>query len=63
MFGNCVRGATVKAHENEVLLLSLSRDDITTILGEKIQVQHLTYLVTQLIIYNNMQKWAFEKHH
>nr|CAD79353.1 cGMP-dependent protein kinase [Paramecium tetraurelia] len=52
LFGNCVRGATVKAHDSDVNLLSLSREDITTILGEKIQ----------LIIYTNMQKWAFEKH-
>ncbi|CAD8115157.1 unnamed protein product [Paramecium sonneborni] len=53
LFGNCVRGATVKANDQDVNLLSLSREDITTILGEKIQ----------LIIYTNMQKWAFEKHH
>ncbi|CAD8100794.1 unnamed protein product [Paramecium sonneborni] len=52
LFGNCVRGATVKAHDLDVNLLSLSREDITTILGEKIQ----------LIIYTNMQKWTFEKH-
>ncbi|CAD8202308.1 unnamed protein product [Paramecium pentaurelia] len=52
LFGNCVRGATVKANDEDVNLLSLSREDITTILGEKIQ----------LIIYTNMQKWAFEKH-
>ncbi|CAD8086198.1 unnamed protein product [Paramecium primaurelia] len=52
LFGNCLRGATVKAHDSDVNLLSLSREDITTILGEKIQ----------LIIYTNMQKWAFEKH-
>ncbi|CAD8118816.1 unnamed protein product [Paramecium sonneborni] len=43
LFGNCVRGATVKANDQDVNLLSLSREDITTILGEKIQliVNHL----------------------
>ena len=38
LFGNCVRGATVKANQEKVEILSLSREDITNILGEKIQV-------------------------
>lgn len=42
--------ATVKA-DTEVKVLSLSRDTITNILGDKVQI----------IIYNNTQRWAFDK--
>jgi cGMP-dependent protein kinase len=37
--------------DEEVRCLALSRDDLTRILGDKIQV----------IMYNNLQKWAIEK--
>lgn len=41
----------MKAVDEEVRCLALSRDDITRILGDKIQV----------IMYNNTQKWALER--
>ena len=44
------RGASVKA-DDEVILLSLGRDNIVSILGDKVQV----------IVYNNITRWAFEK--
>ena len=42
--------ATVTA-VTTVKVLSLGRDSITKILGDKVQV----------IIYNNLQRWAFDK--
>ncbi|CAD8067231.1 unnamed protein product [Paramecium primaurelia] len=48
---NSVRGATAKAHQ-DVILLALSRDDLTRILGDKIQT----------IMFLNLQRWAFERH-
>ena len=51
LYQNSTRGATVKAIDEEVRCLALSREDLTRILGDKIQV----------IMYNNIQKWAIEK--
>jgi cGMP-dependent protein kinase len=36
LFQNSTRGATVKAADEEVKCLALSRDDLTRILGDKI---------------------------
>lgn len=45
-----VRAASVMAEET-VKVLSLGRKNITKILGDKVQI----------IIYNNLQRWAFDK--
>lgn len=55
LFGNCVRGATVKAQNDNVHILSLSRDDITTILGDKIQVS-LERVIISLV--HNIHQYA-----
>ncbi|KAM3137532.1 hypothetical protein pb186bvf_010322 [Paramecium bursaria] len=52
LYQNSFRGATVKAVKEDVVCLALARDDLTRILGDKIQT----------IMYNNSLKWAFEKH-
>lgn len=52
LFQNSVRGATVKAVDETVKCLALAREDLQRILGDKIQV----------IMYNNLQLWALQKH-
>jgi len=52
LYENSVRGATVKAIKEDATVLALSRDDLTRILGNKIQS----------IMYSNLQRWAFERH-
>ncbi|CAK55705.1 unnamed protein product (macronuclear) [Paramecium tetraurelia] len=49
---NSVRGATAKAIKEDAVVLALARDDLTRILGDKIQ----------FIMYSNLQRWAFERH-
>ncbi|CAD8053971.1 unnamed protein product [Paramecium primaurelia] len=51
LYQNSVRGATAKAIKEDVTVLALARDDLTRILGDKIQ----------LIMYSNLQRWAFER--
>jgi cGMP-dependent protein kinase len=46
-----LRGRTVLAKSNEVLLLAISRTTTLSILGEKIQI----------LAFRNMLRWAFEK--
>lgn len=55
LFGNCVRGATVKANQNEVKILSLSREDIAAILGDQIQVNVLPHYKPSV---DNLHKYA-----
>ncbi|EAR85527.2 CGMP-dependent kinase 5-1 (macronuclear) [Tetrahymena thermophila SB210] len=50
LFENSKRGATVKAVEDDSRCIALGKDDIQRVLGDKVQV----------IMYNNMIKWAFE---
>ncbi|KAL4488509.1 hypothetical protein ABPG72_013077 [Tetrahymena utriculariae] len=50
LFENSKRGATVKAMEDDSRCIALGRDTIQSVLGDKVQV----------IMYNNMIKWAFE---
>ncbi|KRX11142.1 Protein kinase-like domain [Pseudocohnilembus persalinus] len=50
LYMSSVRWATVKADET-VKVLSLGRKNITKILGDKVQI----------IIYNNLQRWSFDK--
>ncbi|CAK66144.1 unnamed protein product (macronuclear) [Paramecium tetraurelia] len=50
LYEKSVRGATVKA-ETEVKCVALGRENLTKILGDKIQ----------LIIFNNIMRWSFEK--
>nr|CAD79354.1 cGMP-dependent protein kinase [Paramecium tetraurelia] len=50
LYEKSVRGATVKA-ETEVRCVALGRENLTKILGDKIQ----------LIIFNNIMRWSFEK--
>ncbi|CAD8125704.1 unnamed protein product [Paramecium sonneborni] len=52
LFQNSTRGATVKAAEEDVRCLVITRDELTKILGDKIQV----------IMFTNKQIWAIEKH-
>ncbi|KAM3131653.1 hypothetical protein pb186bvf_016184 [Paramecium bursaria] len=49
---NSSRGASVKAAEEDVRCLVISRDELTKILGDKIQV----------VMYANKQVWAIQKH-
>ncbi|CAD8110983.1 unnamed protein product [Paramecium sonneborni] len=51
LYQSCQRAATVKAAEEEVRCLSLSKDDIQKILGQKIQT----------VKYINTQKWALKQ--
>nr|CAH69748.1 cGMP-dependent protein kinase 13-3 [Paramecium tetraurelia] len=51
LYQSCQRAATVKAAEEEVRCLSLSKDDIQRILGQKIQT----------VKYINTQKWALQQ--
>ena len=46
-----IRGATVKALDEEVRCLALSREDLTRILGDQIEK----------IRYNNALKWAIDR--
>ncbi|CAD8075753.1 unnamed protein product [Paramecium primaurelia] len=50
LYEKSVRGATVKA-ETEVRCVALGRENLSKILGDKIQ----------LIIFNNIMRWSFEK--
>lgn len=50
LFVSSVRAASVRA-DTEVKVLSLGRDKITQILGDKVQI----------IVYNNLQRWAYDK--
>ncbi|CAD8190962.1 unnamed protein product [Paramecium octaurelia] len=52
LFQNSKRGATVKAAEEDVRCLVITRDELTKILGDKIQV----------IMFTNKQLWAIQKH-
>ncbi|CAK84769.1 unnamed protein product (macronuclear) [Paramecium tetraurelia] len=52
LFQNSKRGATVKAAEEDVRCLVITRDELTKILGDKIQV----------IMFTNKQIWAIQKH-
>jgi cGMP-dependent protein kinase 1 len=45
-----VRGATVRA-ETEVKCVTLGRENLTSILGDKVQI----------IVFNNLMRWSFEK--
>nr|CAH69660.1 cGMP-dependent protein kinase 13-1 [Paramecium tetraurelia] len=51
LYQSCQRAATVKAVDEEVRCLSLSKDDIQKILGQKIQT----------VKYINTQKWALQQ--
>ncbi|KAL4498348.1 hypothetical protein ABPG72_013154 [Tetrahymena utriculariae] len=51
LYENSKRGATVKALDDEVRCIALGRDTIQKVLGDKIQV----------VMYNNVMRWAFEK--
>ncbi|CAD8186439.1 unnamed protein product [Paramecium pentaurelia] len=51
LYQSCQRAATVKAADEEVRCLSLSKDDIQKILGQKIQT----------VKYINTQKWALQQ--
>ena len=50
LFKSSQRAASVQA-DGETKVLSLARDHIVKILGDKVQV----------IVYNNIQRWAFDK--
>ncbi|EGR32862.1 protein kinase domain protein [Ichthyophthirius multifiliis] len=50
LFENAKRGATVKAIEDDSRCIALGKDTLQSVLGDKIQV----------IINNNMMRWAFE---
>lgn len=52
LYQNSMRGATVKAIKEDVVCLALARADLTRILGDKLQT----------IMYNNVQRWVFERH-
>ena len=48
LYVSSTRGASVKA-ESETLCVSLGRDNLTKILGDKVQI----------IIFNNIMRWRF----
>jgi cGMP-dependent protein kinase len=52
LFKNSIRGATVIADDDTVICLALGRDKLNEILGDNLQS----------IIFNNLIKWALEKH-
>jgi len=50
LYAKATRQFSIRAADDEVICLALSRDTLTQILGDKIQ----------LIIYRNYIKWAFD---